>query len=135
MNFQSHHHACPFYLGSKHILLNWHSRSFHSDLHYLCLLISCCISSHFPVNHGFIRAPSSFILSFTSLLYAFCPGLCFTLLMSGKLNLIFQDRIQMQVKTLKYCLAHDKISINISHLLLLNKFLLHFTLIHFLLLG
>lgn len=44
--------------------------------------------------------------------------------MSEKLNLIFQDRTQMQVKTLEHGLAHDMISINIS-LFLLNEFLLH----------
>lgn len=83
-----------FFLGSKHKFLSWHSRFFHSDLCYLCFLISCGISPHFPgtpppVNHGFACTPYSFILLCICLFYSFSSEL------PGKLNLIFQYRDQV----------------------------------------
>lgn len=96
------HHSCHFSLGSKHKLFSWHSRLSHSGLnlswppHLLLHLTSLSWHRHpTPANHSFMCSPCSFILSFICLSWSFRPELPFTLLVPGKLDLIFQDRAEV----------------------------------------
>lgn len=71
------HCSCLFPLKFKHKVLSWHPKLLKSCPYFSLLLISCCISPHFPATFSSIQSllpiyTCSFIWPFICLLFSFC---------------------------------------------------------------